>query len=142
MKDLKHFLNSFAKVNSHEYVVNEYTFDLVTNNSKEVFKEALDKYMKYKEQNQNFKELTNWRNEILSKYDEGYWLGKTPVTFDLQGLSPKEYLIESILEILQEQPYKVNSIEGFGTFLCSVCTEDYFFETTKGIYWLSFNVYD
>ena len=46
MKDLKRFLNSFAKVNSDEYIENEYTFDLLTNNSDEVFQEALDKYRK------------------------------------------------------------------------------------------------
>lgn len=143
MKDLKQFLNSFAKVNSDEYVENEYTFDLLTNHSDEVFQEALDKYRKQKsEQHEYFKRLTKWRNEILSEYGSS-WLEETPVNFDLQGLSPREYLIESILETLQEEPYEVNKIEEFGyEFLCSVSTEDYFFETTKGVYWLSFSVYD
>ena len=108
MKDLKQFLNSFAKVNSDEYVENEYTFDLLANNSDEVFQEALDKYRKQKsEQHEYLKKLTNWRNEILSEYGSS-WLEKTPVNFDLQGLSPREYLIESIIETLQEEPYEVN----------------------------------
>lgn len=143
MSSLEQFLHAFEKANSDEYAENMYEFELITNHSKEWHKEALEGYERCKfEQHKDFIKRSNWKNEILTG-NEKWWLGITPIHFDLQGLSPKEYLIKAIVEELKGEPQEVNEIQEFGyEFNRSVSTLDYFFETVEGVYWLSFSVYD
>ncbi|NRD80817.1 hypothetical protein HPT25_26170 [Bacillus sp. BRMEA1] len=144
MKNIHDFLKSFAEVNSQKYVENEYVFVRLTDSSKEWHQEALDVFEKYKaEHYKYFVKLNNWKNELLSEC-ENYWIGKIPIDFDLKALVPKEFLIEAIMEELKEEPQEViKAKDDFGyEFNRVVSSEDYFFETTKGVYWLSFSVYD
>lgn len=145
MNNINNFLSAFEKemTSLERYVCYDFFFDDLINDPEDYSQEALSLYREYKANPSDyFKTLMNWEKGLLDDPDD-FWLEEIPANFDLRGLSPKEYLIELIIEELQEEPIEVNWSGEFSIeFLCSVCCYDIFFETTKSVYWLSFGIYD
>lgn len=142
MEDINRFLNNFSKFNSDEYVMNYYEFVILASNKDEDIKNLFEKFPDvYKVE---LIKLNKWKEAFLRQYpsSEIYWFGKFPEGYELNGLTPKQYLIELLLEEFKQEPDEVYlvQVEPNGYYACS--SEEYIFKTEKGIYLLSLQVHD
>src|SRR5699024_12757699 len=109
MNNINNFLSAFEKemTSLERYVCYDFFFDDLINDPEDYSKEALSLYREYKANPSDyFKMLMNWKKGLLDDPDD-FWLEEIRANFDLRGLSTKEYLIELIVEDLQEVPFDV-----------------------------------
>lgn len=81
---------------------------------------------------------------LICQYPNGEstWFGKIPYGYDLNGLTPKEFIIEQLLNVFKQEPDEVYwiKLDPGGYYAC--CYEEYLFKTDKGIYFFSMQVHD
>ncbi|WP_243526964.1 hypothetical protein [Bacillus pseudomycoides] len=85
--------------------------------------------------------MKEWKQDFLRENEE-YWIRNIPLGYDLKEVTPKEYIIEQLMNTFKQEIKSVYLVElDIGDYYaCSY--EDYVFITNKGIYYLSMQVHD
>ncbi|AJG91202.1 hypothetical protein I6G77_28310 (plasmid) [Bacillus tropicus] len=146
MNTINKILSDFADINADEYVSNYYELSIMSENKKDNIFELANKAT-YATSNDILEliHLKEWKKEFLIyQYPNGesFWFGKIPYGYDLNGLTPKEFIIEQLLNVFKQEPDEVYLIklDPGGYYAC--CYEEYLFKTNKGIYFFSMQVHD
>ncbi|MGI8282237.1 hypothetical protein [Bacillus mycoides] len=146
MEKIHRVLSDFSKVNEYDGVGNDYRLYLLSENTQEDICALIKKDIKATSNDTiGLIQLKDWQQDFLScefPGSEEYWFGTIPSGYDLKGLTPKEFIIELLLNTFKqgiEAVYWVELDIG-GYYACSY--EEYVFKTNKGIYYLSMQVHD
>ncbi|PDY08143.1 hypothetical protein COM83_33175 [Bacillus cereus] len=146
MEKINRILSDFAKVNEYDGVGNDYRLYLLSENTKEDICELIKKDIKATSDDTiELIQLNEWQQDFLScefPDSEEYWFGTIPSGYDLKGLTPKEFIIEQLLNTFEQGIGAVYWVKlDIGAYYaCSY--EEYIFVTNKGIYYLSMQVHD
>ncbi|MGX5518957.1 hypothetical protein [Bacillus cereus] len=146
MNTINKILSDFADINTDEYVRNYYELSIMSENKEDnIF--VLAKKATYATSNDTLEliRLKEWKKELLiCQYSNGEssWFGKIPCGYDLHGLTPKEFIIEQLLNVFKQEPDEVYwiKLDPGGYYAC--CYEEYLFKTNTGIYFFSMQVHD
>jgi hypothetical protein len=146
MEFINKVLSDFAKVNSDQYVSNDYELILLSEDIQEDIEELAKKTI-YITENDTIEliPLKEWRKDFLNcSYpdSEKYWFGTIPHGYDLNGLTTKEYIIEQLLKQLGQEIEEVYLVNLYTENYYACSDEEYIFKTNKGIYFLSMQVHD
>ncbi|EMY4797594.1 hypothetical protein ACS2CL_20130 [Bacillus cereus group sp. BceL296] len=146
MNTINKILSDFADINADEYVSNYYEVSIMSENKKDNIFE-LAKKATYATSNDILEliRLKEWKKEFLiCQYPNGEssWFGKIPYGYDLNGVTPKEFIIQQLLNVFKQEPDEVYwiKLDPGGYYAC--CYEEYLFKTDKGIYFFSMQVHD
>ena len=146
MENINRILSDFAKVNEYDGVGNYYRLYLLSENTQEDICELIKKDIKATSNDTiELIKLKEWQRDFLScrfPESEEYWFGTIPHGYDLNGLKPKEFIVEQLLTVFEQGIEDVYLVElDLGDYYaCSY--EDYVFKINKGIYYLSMQVHD
>ncbi|MBO1628378.1 hypothetical protein [Bacillus arachidis] len=142
MEKIHRILSDFAKVNAYEGVGNDYSLNLLSENTQEDICELIKRYLKTTDNDKiELIKLKEWKQDFLRENEE-YWIRNIPPGYDLKEVTPKEYIIEQLMNTFKQEIKSVYLVElDIGDYYaCSY--EDYVFITNKGIYYLSMQVHD
>ena len=111
MYTINKILSDFADINTDEYVSNYYELSIMSENKKDNIFE-LAKKATYATSNDILELicLKEWKKEFLiCQYPNGEstWFGKIPYGYDLNGLTPKEFIIEQLLNVFKQEPDEI-----------------------------------
>lgn len=143
MKTIHEILQDFAEVNAFRQVSNYYELVLLSSNKQDDIYKLTKDFIK--EDNVELIQLKDWKEKFLfCEYPDGieYWLRNVPKGYELNGLTPKQYIMELLLTEFEQELYEVYwvRVDAEGYYACS--SEEYIFKTKKGIYFLSLQVHD
>lgn len=145
MDKINKFLKSFADVNAEYGVSNYYGFCLISNDlSETVFSAMFKNKLLNKDAQVDLFALSDWKSQIFKqRHDsEKYWFGVTPTNFQLEGLSPRQFLINLLTEFFFPSNYEIFRIEVDNKGYYACCFEEYIFKSDSKIFLLSFQVHD